>query len=155
KPPDAQCVEHGTMVASAAVYGPFAPSGAIPAPTCRATVYRVLPDPTDDALELYGAIDAIEDQVPRLPPDVRVANLSFGPAGPIGEIPSRFTYAIDRLAREHEVLFVTAVGNDGDQTGLERIQAPSDSTNNLAVGAVRRASNGTLEHAWYSCQGPG
>lgn len=155
KPPDAQCVEHGTMVASAAVYGPLATSGAIPAPSCRAIVYRVLPDPTDDALELYGAIDAIEDQVPRLPQDVRVANISFGPAGPIGDIPSRFTFAIDRLAREHELLFVTAVGNDGDATGLERIQAPSDSVNNLAVGAVRLSSNGALEHAWYSCQGPG
>jgi hypothetical protein len=155
KPPDPECVEHGTMVASAAVFGPFAADGSVPAPTCRALAYRVLPDPVEDALELFGAIDAIEKQVPKLPSDVRVVNLSFGPRGPVDELPSRFTYAIDRLAREHGVLFVTAVGNDGAVPGMERIQPPSDSVNNLAVGAYRLDGSAKPEHATYSCRGPG
>lgn len=155
KPPDPEGVEHGTMVASAAIFGPFSMAGGVPAPTCRALAYRVLPDPDDDELELYGAIEAIETQVPRLPPDVRVVNLSFGPPGPIDDLPTRFTYAIDRLAREYGVLFITAVGNDGAVPGMERIQAPSDSVNNLAVGAYRLNTSSEPEHAWYSCQGPG
>lgn len=155
QPPTAECVEHGVMVASAAVFGPFSEAGGVPAPRCRALAYRILPDPDDDALELYGAIDALEKQVPKLPADVRVVNLSLGPPGPIGDVPSRFTYAIDRLAREHEVLFVTAVGNDGADPGNERIQAPSDSVNNMGIGAYRLDGSSKPEHAWYSCQGPG
>ncbi|XXT16690.1 S8 family peptidase [Sorangium sp. So ce429] len=155
KPAVPDAVEHGTMVASAAVYGPFDLSGAIPAPQCLVKSYRVFPDPADDDLELYGAIDAIEAHVPQLGPEVRVINLSFGPEGPIDDVPSRFTYALDRLAREHAKLFVTAVGNDGEHPGADRVQAPSDSINNLGVGAYRHSSSGAPEHARYSCKGPG
>jgi hypothetical protein len=155
KPPVPSAVEHGTMVASAAVYGSFDGTGAVPAPACRVLSYRVLPDPEDDDLELYGAIDAIEAEVPRLPKDVAVVNLSFGPSGPIDDIPARFTYSIDRLGREASRLFVTAVGNDGNVVGCERIQSPADAVNNLGVGAFRLNSAGKPEHASYSCRGPG
>jgi hypothetical protein len=156
RPPIPDGLDHGTMVASAVVFGPFPTNGSVPAPSCRALAFRVLPDPDgDDDLELYGAIDAIEKQVPKLPEAVKVVNLSFGPRGPIDDLPSRFTYAIDRLARTQGVLFVTAVGNDGALPGHERIQAPADAVNNLAVGAYRLSAANEPEYAWYSCQGPG
>ncbi|WP_404364499.1 S8 family peptidase [Corallococcus coralloides] len=148
-------VEHGTMVASAAVFGPMDDTGALPAPACRVLSYRVLPDPLNDDLELYGVIDAIEKQVPLLPKDVKVINLSIGPRGPIDDVPSRFTYALDRMARDNAKLFVTAVGNDGTKLGYERVQAPADSVNNLGVGAFRLDSKDAAEHARYSSQGPG
>lgn len=155
KAPSVDEVEHGTMVASAAVYGPFDLTGAVPAPQCQVSLFRVLPDPVNDFLELYGAIDAIEDQVPKLPVSIRVINLSFGPRAPIDDIPSRFTYAIDRLSRDYAKLFITAVGNDGEDLGGSRVQAPSDAVNNIGVGAFRYSSSGAAEYARYSCHGPG
>lgn len=155
RPANPDEVEHGTMVASAAVFGPMDGTGALPAPACRVLAYRVLPDPTSDDLELYGVVDAIEKQVPLLPKDVQVINLSIGPWGPIDDVPSRFTYSLDRMAREHNKLFVTAVGNSGEELGFERIQAPADSVNNLGVGAFRLDSNAQAEYAHYSSQGPG
>jgi hypothetical protein len=158
QPPIPEYVDHGTAVASAAIFGPLALDGSVPPPTCRVLSFRVLPEAHgDDALELEGLVEALEAEVPKLPKDVRVVNLSLGPPGPIDDdIPSHFSYALDRLAREHNVLFVTAVGNDGnDPHGHTRIQAPSDAVNNLAVGAYRLDSQEKPEHANYSCQGPG
>ncbi len=158
QPADPRLVEHGTMVASAAIFGPLPDDGSLPAPTCRVLSFRVLPEANgDDELELVGVVDALEEEVPKLPKDVRVVNLSLGPKGPIeDDLPSRFSYALDRLAREHNVVFVTAVGNDGDSPGgHDRIQSPADAVNNLGVGAYRLDSKGKPEHATYSCKGPG
>jgi hypothetical protein len=149
-------VDHGTGVVSAAVYGHIAPGGHLRAPSCRVLSYRVMPDALSSDLELYGVIDTLERIVPRLPAAVKVINLSIGPNGPIDAVPTRFTYAIDRLSYECDKLFVTAVGNLGRRAGLERIQAPADSVNNIAVGAYTRdPATGERISADYSCSGPG
>ena len=150
-------VSHGTAVASAAVYGSIAPGGTLSPPACGVLALRVLPD-ARNSLELYGAIDAIEYEVPRLAPEIQVVNLSFGPAGPItpSKPPSRFTYAIDRLTFETKKLFFTAVGNWGDKVGFDGIQSPSDSVSNVSVGAYEvNPANGHRRPAAYTCKGPG
>lgn len=156
KPPRPELEEHGHMVASAAVFGPQPENGSFPEPKCRVLSYRVLPDAQgDDELEMYGVAESLEQYVPRLPPDVKVVNLSLGPPGPIDKVPSRLTYAIDRLTREHGVLFFVAAGNDGHIPGRERVQSPADSVNNMAVGAFRLNCENEPEAARYSSRGPG
>lgn len=156
KPPIAKLVEHGTAVCSAILYRNIDPGKPLNHPFCGVRSYRVLPDPQDDDLELYGVIDTLETIVPTLPDDTNIINLSFGPQGPIDDAPSRFTYAIDRLSYEYGKLFFVAVGNWGTKSGLDRIQAPSDSVNNLAIGSYSfHPPTGDMVHADYSCSGPG
>ena len=158
KAPVPAYVEHGTAVCGAVLYDSIAPTQELQQPVCGVLSFRVLPDARDDALELYGVIDAIEAEVPNLPRTCQVVSLSMGPAGPIdtSAAPSRFTYALDRLSYETGRLFFTAVGNWGSRTGLERIQTPADSVNNIAVGAYRRdPMTGARLPAEYSCRGPG
>ena len=150
-------VSHGTAVVSAALYGHIIPGQPIGPPACGVLAYRVLPDPRN-SLELYGTVDALEDQVRKLPPEVQVVSLSFGPTGPVDPLkpPSRFTYAIDRLAFETKKLFFTAVGNWGERNGYDGIQSPSDSVNNISVGAYELTpTTGKRRPAAYSCKGPG
>lgn len=150
-------VEHGTAVCSAALFGPINTSAAeLEPPTCGVLSFRVLPDSRDDHLELYGVIDAIEAEVPKLPADVKAVNISLGPNGPIDDAPSRFTYVIDKLSYEHDKLFFIAVGNWGHQAGADRIGAPADSVNNLGVGAFSyEPKTGEVSPTDYSCRGPG
>jgi hypothetical protein len=156
KPPLPELVEHGRMVASAAVFGALSEDGSLPEPKCRVLSYRVLPDAQgDDELEMYGVVEALEQYVPKLPTDVKVVNLSLGPPGPIDRVPSRLTYAIDRLTREHGVLFFIAAGNEGHIQGRERVQSPADAVNNVGVGAFRLNAENEPEPAYYSSRGPG
>lgn len=156
RPPRPELVEHGTGVVSAAVYGHIAPGKPLPTARCGVVSHRILPDPRSSDLELYGVIETLERVVPRLPREQRIVNLSFGPAGPIDDLPSRFTYALDRMSYENDVLFVTAVGNFGHLPGLDRIQAPADSVSNLAIGAYAlEPTTGERSPADYSCVGPG
>ncbi|WP_404364487.1 S8 family peptidase [Corallococcus coralloides] len=151
-----ELLEHGRMVISSAVLGPVPEDGIVLEPKCRVLSYRVLPDAQgDDELEMYGVVDALEKYVPKLPPDVKVVNLSLGPPGPIDRVPSRLTYAIDRLTREHEVLFFIAAGNEGHVPGRERVQAPADAVNNMGVGAFQLNAENEPEPASYSSRGPG
>lgn len=156
KPAVEDLVAHGTAVCGAALYGSIDPSQTLSVPVCGILSYRVLPDSRSDAFELYGVIDALEMQVPKLPKDVRVVNLSLGPPGAIDATPSRFTYAIDRLSYNHDKLFFVAVGNTGDKPGHERVLAPADSVNNIGVGAFTFDPGKTSATiADYSCTGPG
>lgn len=156
KSPYENGIWHGSAVCGAALFGSIDPTQSLEAPAFGILSHRVLPDKRHDDLALYGVIDGLEEEVPRLPRDVKVVNLSLGPPGPIDSAPCRFTYAIDRLSYEHDKLFFIAVGNTRNIPGYERIQAPSDSVNNMAVGAY------TLDQktrkaipAFYSCEGPG
>ena len=155
---DPDSVAHGTAVAGAVLYGPlnqFKSTDTLRSPEVSVVSIRVLPtsDPAD--IDLYESIDVIEAAVPARK-DIKVFNLSFGPVGPIcDDSISRFTYALDSLAVDHNVLFFVAVGNDGAQgAGYNRIQAPSDLVNGFGVGAYSEVS-GSILHAPYSCRGPG
>lgn len=150
-------LEHGAQVTAAALYGAinnYANTHQLPEPPVSAKVFRVLSVTSGADPDLYEAIDAIEKIVPNNP-DISVYNLSLGPKGPIlDDHISRFTFACDLLSKTHEVLFCVAVGNDGEMTGYDRIQAPSDMVNGLAIGAYT-FDNGEKKRAPYSCKGPG
>ena len=155
-PPD--LLEHGTAVVGAAIYGELVPGQPLPPPRCQVHAFRVMPDPLGSDLELWGVIDRLEERVPRLPAEVKVINLSVGPLGPIDDIPCRFTYAIDSLSYTYDKLFITAVGNWGEDPDhqLRRIQSPADAVNAISIGAfTREPTTGQRTRASYSSVGPG
>lgn len=161
-------LSHGVGVCGAILYGELANTtkkSKLEIPTVSIESFRVLPiEKTDDpesAQEMYKTIDAIEEVV-KSRKDIRLFNLSLGPKGAIfDDSISRFTYVMDKLTYEvgeGEVnpLFCIAVGNDGElEEPLNRIQAPSDMVNGLAVGAYMYANSGEKMCADYSCIGPG
>ena len=150
-------IAHGTAVAGVLLHGQLnglKAADRVRTPPVSVVSIRALPtsDPYD--IDLYEAIDVVENAVPNRS-DIKVFNLSFGPRGPIrDDAISRFTYVLDALAVTHKVGFFVAVGNDGEVAGQNRIQAPSDLVHGLGVGAF--AMNGEEPvHAAYSCRGPG
>lgn len=152
--PVSDAVAHGTAVAGAVLYGSLnhhAQGVPLPTPNVSVESFRVFPLEDDLDIDLYEAIDLIEDVVPGRP-DISVYNLSFGPHGPIlDDDLSRFSYSLDYMAHLHNVLFVVACGNDGNCTPpYNRIQSPSDIVNGLGIGAHDDDSRAT-----YSCVGPG
>lgn len=154
--PIPECVEHGTQVTGAVLFGALNNYGngdTLPEPKVSAKHFGVLSTTSTDP-DLYEAIDAIENIVPRNQ-DIKVYNLSFGPEGPIlDDSISRFTYSCDLLSRENNILFCVAVGNDGHRLGYDRIQAPADSVNSLSVGSYTTLA-GIKIRASYSSIGPG
>jgi len=155
-PPLTQYQAHGTQVTSAILYGSlnrFKNSDILPEPSVSVKNFRVLSSETVDP-DLYEVIDAIEKIVPENE-HIKIYNLSMGPVGQIiDDHISRFTFACDLLIQKHGILFCTAVGNDGEIEGYNRIQAPSDMVNGLAVGAYAKV-DGKVFKAPYSCVGPG
>lgn len=162
--PIPNCVSHGTGVCGTILYGNLAgktSSQILPVPCVSVDCYRVLPLQDKNDFELYEAIDAIENVV-KSRPDIKLYNLSFGPAGAIiDDSISRFTYVLDRLTYEvpdgeANPLFCIAVGNDGQfEAPLNRIQAPADMVNGFGIGAYTFDSDGTKIKAPYSCVGAG
>lgn len=144
---------HGTSVCGAVLYGDlndYSSSDMIESPKVTVDSFRVLPE-----VNLYKIIDNISDVV-NSRRDIKIYNISFGPTGPIwdDEI-NRFTYVLDRLAYEKNVLFCVAVGNDGVlEEPFNRIQAPSDLVNGLGIGSYSHY-NGEKYRAAYSCIGLG
>lgn len=158
--PIRQGVDHGTAVAGVVLYGDlnqYEAHSQLNEPAVSVESFRVLPKSNRADLDLYEAIDFIEDIVPTRN-DIDVYNLSFGPAGPIlDDEVSRFTYALDQLAWDYKKLFVVAVGNDGAlPSPYNRIQAPADLVNGLGVGAYTFSLNtGGKVRVAYSCVGVG
>jgi hypothetical protein len=155
---DDQFVSHGTAVTSAALFGEATPGGQLPVPDAHVDHYRVLPPPPDPHdVDLYWILDRIVETVERN--DYDIVNLSLGPDLAIDDgDPHRWTAEIDRLSREHGVLFVTAVGNNGEAdaaVGLNRVQVPSDAVNGLGVGACGERDPASWRRAAYSAVGPG
>jgi hypothetical protein len=156
-PTNTQCVDHGTAVAGAILHGALngaRASDRLPAPPVYVVSFRALPTSDPHDVDLYESIDVIEQAVPARK-DIKIFNVSFGPLGPIeDDTLTRFTYVLDTLAHSHKVTFCVAVGNDGDVSGEERIQAPSDMVHGLGVGAFTLNGSSPI-HAVYSCRGPG
>ncbi|MGG8495202.1 S8 family peptidase [Tenacibaculum sp. TC6] len=149
-------IDHGTQVSGAVLYGPlnkFGKNDVLPEPPLSIKSFGVLTNQTKDP-DLYDVIDAIETIIPNNKA-ISVYNLSLGPKGPIyDDSISRFTFSCDQLSKKYNILFCIAVGNDGDVDGYDRIQSPSDSVNNLAVGAYTK-KDGEIVRAPYSSIGPG
>ena len=157
-------VHHGSGVCSAILYGSLTGKSAkdtLDPPMVSVDCYRILPLKDYRDIDLYEAIDTIENIVPSQL-DTRLFNLSIGPKGAIvDDSISRFSYALDQLTYNvpkgiPNPLFVVAVGNDGElPADLNRIQAPADMVNGLGVGAYTFDANRDKIPAKYSCVGPG
>lgn len=159
EPPDPGDVEHGSVVTAAALFGLVDPGLALPQPPFYVDHYRVLPVPRADLdFDLNWVLDRILETVRQS--EHRVVNLSLGPFFSVDDNePHRWTAELDQLAQERDVLFVSAVGNNGADdpaAGMNRVQVPSDMVNGLAVGACTDAGVGA---AWarspFSAVGPG
>ncbi|WP_330313280.1 S8 family peptidase [Streptomyces sp. NBC_00523] len=152
--PEYGCLEHGSAVTGAVLYGNVQPGQQLSKPPVRATHYRCIPGPAEDGTELYWLLDQIQKKVTE--DDAMIVNLSLGPEVSVddGE-PHRWTAVLDSLAYERDILFVTAVGNNGE-TSDNRIMVPADMVNGLSVGACDRPYPEALwSRAPYSCVGPG
>ncbi len=168
KPDDQESLEHGTAVVSTLLYGSIDPEwDRLPYPSIGVHNFRAFPPPASADIgggsPEYWFIDHLERIVEQR--DFKFYNLSFNHSSPIGDHDPevhRLTFALDRLAKDHGVIFYSSAGNDGNQdplSGLGRIQPPSDAVNGVAVGSVvpRDGSKGAYQYkrCSYSCYGPG
>jgi hypothetical protein len=160
EPADPEDIAHGCLVTSAVLHGYPLPGGVLRTPTVGVDHYRISPVPTDEHSDedCNGTLDRIEQTVRA--GQYRLVNLSLGPRRPMDDDdPHLWTGRLDHLAVEQDVLFVVAVGNDGDRDhdlGFDRIQVPADIVNGLAVGASNVPhDNANWARAPYSCVGPG
>ncbi|MGW1150982.1 S8 family peptidase [Streptomyces rubiginosohelvolus] len=151
------CIEHGSAVTGAILYGNVEAGSRLQSPQVRATHFRCIPGHDNEGVELYWLLDQIQKQV--ADSDAMIVNLSLGPEVSVddGE-PHRWTAVLDALAYERDILFVVAAGNNGEELhgGANRIQVPADMANGLSVGACDRPHPDLMwSRAPYSAIGPG
>ncbi|MDO8187721.1 S8 family peptidase [Conexibacter sp. JD483] len=159
-----QFVAHGTLVSSALLYGHIQPGRPLPTPPAYVDHFRVLPAPAevDPADEPYWILDQIVDVLRDKPVRWPIVNLSLGPDdSAIDEDAdiNRFTAELDQLIADLGLTVTVAVGNEGQPTisslGEDRVMAPADGVNVLAVGACDDLAPDEPTRAPYSCVGPG
>jgi hypothetical protein len=155
-------LEHGHAVTGMILYGYHEPCETLPAPIARVDHYKVLPLTNDDNdpwnLDLLRVLDHIVDVVSST--RYHLINLSLGPRLPVrdDDAPHVWTAELDRLSRVHNVLFVAAAGNNGEEAvdlGGNRVQPPGDGINVLAVGACAQRRARRYARSPISAVGPG
>ena len=158
--PDPRDLDHGTGVTGAVMYGLARPGSTARQPPCPVESLRMLPAPdVPNDLDGYWLLDRIKEVVVEKGYDI--VNLSLGPEIAVEEFnePNRWTSELDQLAWEHDVLFIVAAGNDGEQDsglGLHRVQVPGDMVNGVTVGACDVAPpSSPWGRVSYSSMGPG
>jgi hypothetical protein len=157
--PTADGMSHGTLTASAALYGPLLPGVDLPSPLCPVHHFRVHPPPAATGPRAaYWVLDQIEAVLRT--GRYRIASLGMGiNREPTQHFINRWTWTLDEVAREHDVLVLVAAGNEGTadprpNDGSDRVRVPADGVNLLSVGAsIGDASQ--WQRAQYSCRGPG
>jgi hypothetical protein len=158
KAPVAGCLQHGSAVTAAILFGEIVPGQRLDQPKAQVRHFRAIPGHDTDVSELYWLLDRIKEKVEAS--NAGIVNLSLGPEVAVedGE-PHRWTAVLDELAYERDILFVSAAGNNGesdDALGLNRVQVPGDMVNGLTIGACD-TSDETEEWSRppYSAVGPG
>lgn len=163
-PREQECVDHGTLVTSALLYGHIQPGRTLAPPPAYVDHFRVAPAPADIDIvdEPYWILDRILATLRADPSRWPIVNISLGPADSAvdeDEDVNRFTAEIDQLISELGVTVTVAVGNEGravlSTLGEDRVMAPADAVNVLAVGACDELSPEQPTRANYSCVGPG
>lgn len=149
---------HGLGVTSAFLFGPLKPGLIDTKPYSYVDHHRVVDGNIvyEDPLELYRTLNHIEDIL--LSRQYEFLNLSLGPNLPIDDDEIHpWTSLIDSYLADGETFLTIAAGNNGEcdlESGLCRIQIPSDCINALSVG-----SSTHLDSQWrkasYSAIGPG
>ncbi len=159
--PDPDDLAHGTLVTAAVLFGPDHGESELRTPEIGVDHYRVLPVPEDQRfdLDLYWILDHIENQLAG--GTHTIVNLSLGPDQCLEEDddPHPWTATLDELAERDGILFVNAVGNNGEAdsgSGANRIKSPSDMVNGLGIGSCdARSPVVPWARAPYSAVGPG
>lgn len=156
---DEHATSHGTAVTGAITYGLIHPGDRVTRPASMVDHYRVLPgSPADRDIHSYQVLDRITEVLTHK--HYPIVNLSLGPDVCVEDTsePNRWTSTLDRIAYEHDILFVVAAGNNGaedESTGLDRIQSSADMANCVSVGACDYPDGDYWDRTWYSAVGPG
>jgi len=149
---------HGTVVTNTLLYGYTPLSGALATPIAGIDHYRVWPPPStvDVDTGAYWMLDRIVETLQASKHSI--VNLSIGPYnGQIGDDaePNRWTAELDAIAVTHGIVFVNAIGNNGQETN-NRLLSPGDMANGMGVGAcTSRDRTQRIIRAPYSPVGPG
>jgi len=158
-PSDPDQIQHGTAVTAAAMYGLVREGERAPTPPLLVESYRVYPVPSDvpHIAEWYWILDRIIETIKENPH--LLVNLSCSPPSAINDqVPNRWTSDLDAISFEHEVLFVSAAGNNGeaDFPADRRVQIPADMANGVTVGACNFPyPQAKWKRTNYSAIGPG
>lgn len=149
---------HGLAVTGAVLFGTLERNKTLPIPFCHIDHVRVLDDQTGTDLAYVDVLDRIVKYLDQNKGNYDFVNISLGPSLPVSddEITAWTALLDERFAGGH-CLVTVAAGNDGDldsESGLNRVQPPSDGVNLLAVGASNIRGS-TWQRADYSCIGPG
>ena len=156
---DEHATSHGTAVTGAVSYGLIRPGDRVTRPASMVDHCRVLPGSTaDEDIHSYLVLDRIAEVLTHK--HYPIVNLSLGPDVCVEDTsePNRWTSTLDRIAYEHDILFVVAAGNNGaedESTGLNRVQSPADMANCISVGACDHPHDDNWDRTWYGAVGPG
>ena len=156
--PDPDDLEHGLAVTSALLFGPLDPDGPADGPYAPVDHHRVLDAAAaaDPQGQLYPVLERIAGVLER--GDYGFVNLSLGPDLPIEDDDvTAWTARLDPLLAHGGTLATIAAGNGGGrdaEAGMNRVQAPADCVNGLAVGACDSPGM-PWDRAAYSSVGPG
>lgn len=149
---------HGLAVTSAFLFGPLNQGQPLlPRPYANVDHWRVygVGDGAGD-FEAIDLLDRIEEVLASRRYDF--INISLGPDYPVDDDDvSPWTARLDQILASGETVATVACGNNGEgdrQSGLHRIQPPSDGVNMLAVGAAD-SFGPDWQRATYSACGPG
>jgi Subtilase family len=154
---DINGLAHGTAVTGAVRFGLLLPGDTAPQPPCPIESFRVFPAPLSD-VDGYWILDQIKNAVTA--GKHNIVNLSVGLDLAVEDTsePNRWTSELDQLARESDVLFIVAAGNNGaqpQQNGLHRVQVPADMVNGISVGACDEFHQPKWKRSHFSAMGPG
>jgi hypothetical protein len=146
--------EHGTTVTSSALFGPL--DAGLGPPHTAIDHFRIWPMPAEvgNDIELPWVLDRIREVVER--GDHKILIITLAPALNVEDSdPHLWTATLDRLALDHDVLFVVAAGNVGElQPDLNRLLVPADLINGLSVGSCSSPGDLAVRDS-YSAVGPG
>lgn len=147
-------LNHGAEVTSTILFGNVKDQQSLlPIPYSTIDHYRVLDTSVSSEPDLFIVLGRILTALQAK--DYHFVNLSLGPRIPIEDDDIHvWTSMLDNYLANHNTLLTVAVGNDGDITGQNRIQPPSDMVNALAIGAAT-TEDMSWEKTSYSCVGPG
>lgn len=160
--PSKKYVAHGTAVTSAFLFGPLNTKEEALQPICKVDHFRVLDVDTgkDGDIEYYDVLDRIQFVLKDPKNDIyKFVNISLGPDLPIddGEV-TRWSAILDDHLSGGKKFITVAVGNNGEndvESGLNRVQPPSDAVNVVSVGACDSENSEKWNRASYSAMGPG
>ena len=149
--------DHGLAVTSAFLFGPISHGKPLETPYAAVDHYRVIDELTEGRGDLFDVLPRILNVLER--GEHQFFNLSLGPDISVEDDEVEvWTSSLDEVLSDGSMLATIAVGNSGDldyDSGLARIQVPSDCVNGMAIGACDSLNDRFWRRANYSCLGPG